>query len=109
MEPVDITSPKALQQRVAADGIITITRGTFDTPTAHLPDCPAVMRIGIPTRGLAKGGRRTVERGDHPRSPQVPALPAAPQLPLPISSALRRSLLRARGSPTQRVGWCQCT
>jgi len=29
MKPVEITSPQALQERIAAGGVITVTRGTF--------------------------------------------------------------------------------
>lgn len=48
-EPVEITSPEALQRRIAGGGVITVTRGTLDIPLAHMADCRVVKRIRIPT------------------------------------------------------------
>jgi hypothetical protein len=48
MEPLEITSPQALQARIAQGGVITVTRGTFATPIAHMNDCPSLKAIRIP-------------------------------------------------------------
>jgi hypothetical protein len=50
MEPVEITSPESLQERIAQGGVITVTRGPFADAIAHTVDCRAVKQIRIPTK-----------------------------------------------------------
>jgi len=47
VEPVEITSPDALQERIAAGGVITLTKGTFATPIAHRTECAYLNQIRL--------------------------------------------------------------
>jgi hypothetical protein len=50
VEPVEITNPDGLQARITAGGVITVTRGTFETPVAHRAECAQLKQIRLPSR-----------------------------------------------------------
>jgi hypothetical protein len=42
--------PRRLQARITAGGVITVTRGTFETPVAHRAECAQLKQIRLPSR-----------------------------------------------------------
>jgi hypothetical protein len=77
MEPVELTSLEALQERIEQDGVNT--RGVFAVPMAHMTDRP-----GLPATKLGGRVARFWWTPDYPtalttpRSPEVPKVPMAP-------------------------------
>ena len=87
MEPFEITSLKALQERTAEGGVITVTRGTFGDAVAHTVGCSALRQIRIPSRqgrywwtqdmstAVVILGARKCERCGRPRKYRHPSRP----------------------------------
>lgn len=61
LELVEISTPEALKERIDLGGVITITRGTFATPIAHMNDCTSLRAIRSQPPTPATGGHQISE------------------------------------------------
>ena len=73
MEPVELTSLEALQERIEQDGVITVTRGIFAVPMA-MTDRP-----GLPATKL---GGRVARFWWTPDDPTALTTPRSPEVPM---------------------------
>ncbi len=50
LEPIEITKPKTLQERIEQGGVIPVTRGPFAVPIAHRSECVQLQQIRLPNK-----------------------------------------------------------